>query len=495
MTSSGAPVKLASHDLQLATLISMGFEAGAAEQALERNDWKVSESIDYLLAAGIGMNDQPAPPVMHDEDDEKSVERKRLDIAVSTMTPTIAPNSPTRQSLPTLVEDRSREHGTQDHPVGDWIDEPNANSAPSRGRSVRRGDGSVGSADLTPPRRSKNESRSHQQGGRASNNTGQRHARFEDDPLEQPRRSRNNQHGTRTRQTPAEDTHEHHEPPGYSIPPEPRHLPVTYNERDYKPPDETDSLGDPLGFSSAGVPTMASDSRNRMKRRNQHGSADHGVHLSTIEESFPGRDGIEVSRRQVDDDISMVAMAGGARKQSTISSLTGMPSVQEAQCEDAGVSRKDIRRLYVLVCAALVLVLVGIIVAVSLSVTIGKQSAPPPANDLNNTSPTPTVDTTPSPSPADGPTRTVDLGGFLERTTLSETGTQDPIEASTTSTQVTDGSRPPSSTRTMGEQLLDSPLQTLPPIRKDPAPSPAPPDNRRAEQQREEKSQHYLRGN
>jgi hypothetical protein len=489
-------VKLASHDLQLATLISMGFEAGAAEQALERNDWKVSESIDYLLAAGIGMNDQPAPPVMHDEeDDEKSVERKRLDNAVSTMIPTIAPNSPTRQSLPTLVEDRSRGHDTQDHPVDDWIDEPNANSTSSSRRSFRRGDGSVGSADLTPPRRSNNASRSHQERGRASNSTGQRHARFEDDPLAQPRSSRNNQHGTRTRQTPAEDTHEHHEPPRYSIPPEPRHLPVTYNERDFKPPDETDSLGDPLGFSSAGVPTMASDSRNMMKRRNQHGSADHGVHLSTIEESFPGRDGIEVSRRQVDDDISMVAMAGGARKQSTISSLTGMPSVQEAQCEDAGVSRKDIRRLYVLVCAALVLVLVGIIVAVSLSVTIGKQSAPPPANDLNNTSPTPTVDTTPSPSPADGPTRTVDFGGLFDGTTLSETGTQDPIEAFTTSTQVTDGSRPPSSTRTMGEQLLDSPLQTLPPIRKDPAPSPAPPDNRRAEQQREEKSQHYLRGN
>jgi hypothetical protein len=475
----------------------MGFEAGAAEQALERNDWKVSESIDYLLAAGIGMNDQPAPPVMHDEeDDEKSVERKRLDIAVSTMTPTIAPNSPTRQSLPTLVEDRSREHGTQDPPVGDWIDEPNANSAPSRGRSVRRGDGSVGSADLTPPRRSNNASRSHQQGGRASNNTGQRHARFEDDPLEQPRRSRNKQHGTRTMQTPAEDTHEHHEPPGYSIPPEPRHLPVTYNERDYKPPDETDSLGDPLGFSSAGVPTMASDSRNRMKRRNQHGSADHVVQLSTIEESFPGRDGIEVSRREVDDDISMVAMAGGARKQSTISSLTGMPSVQEAQCEDAPVSRKDIRRLYVLVCAALVLVLVGIIVAVSLSLTIGKQPVPATVDNSNNTAPTPTVDTTPSPSPVNGATvppgiNEVSFGGTFS----SETGTQDPIEASTTTTLVNDGSLPPSSTRTMGEQLLDSPPQTLPPIREDPAPSPAPPDSRRAEQQREEKSLHYLRGN
>jgi hypothetical protein len=78
-----------------------------------------------------------------------------------------------------------------------------------------------------------------------------------------------------------------------------------------------------------------------------------------------------------------------AQVPSTISSLTGMPSVQEAHCEDAGVRRKDIRRLYVLVCAALVLVLVGIIVAVSLSLTLGKQSAPPPANDLNNTSPTP----------------------------------------------------------------------------------------------------------
>jgi hypothetical protein len=166
-----------------------------------------------------------------------------------------------------------------------------------------------------------------------------------------------------------------------------------------------------------------------------------------------------------------------------------MPSVQEAQCEDAGVRRKDIGRLCVLVCAALVLVLVGIIVAVSLSLTIGKQSAPPPANGLNNTAPTPTVDTTPSPSPADGPTRTVDLGGFLDGTTLSETGTQDPTEASTTSPQVTDGF-----TRTMGEQLLDLPPQTLS-IREDPAPSPAPPDNRRAEQQREEKSQHYLRGN
>jgi hypothetical protein len=184
-----------------------------------------------------------------------------------------------------------------------------------------------------------------------------------------------------------------------------------------------------------------------------------------------------------------------AQVQSTISSLTGMPSVQEAQCEDAGVRRKDIGRLYVLVCAAFVLVLVGIMVAVSLSLTLGKQSAPPPANDLNNTAPTPTVDTTPSPSPADGPTRTVDFGGLFDGTTLSETGTQDPIEASTTSTLLTFGSRPPSSTRTMGEQLLDLPPQTLPPIREDPAPSPAPPDNRRAEQQREEKSQHYLRGN
>jgi hypothetical protein len=232
-----------------------------------------------------------------------------------------------------------------------------------------------------------------------------------------------------------------------------------------------------------------------MKRRNQHGSADHGVHLSTIEESFPGRDGIEVSRRQVDDDISMVAMAGGARKQSTISSLTGMPSVQEAQCEDAGVSRKDIRRLYVLVCAALVLVLVGIIVAVSFSVTLAKQSAPAPANGSNNTTPTPTVDTTPSPSPAAGATPLPGIGGIVDGTTLSETGTQDPTQASTTSTQVTNGSLPPSSTRTMEGQLLDLSPQTLPPIRKDPAPSPAPPDNRRAEQQREEKSQHYLRGN
>jgi hypothetical protein len=233
-----------------------------------------------------------------------------------------------------------------------------------------------------------------------------------------------------------------------------------------------------------------------MKRRNQHGSAEHGVHLATIEESFPGRDGIEVSRREVDDDISMVAMAGGARKQSTISSLTGMPSVQEAQCEDAPVSRKDIRRLYVLVCAALVLVLVGIIVAVSLSLTIGKQPVPATVDNSNNTAPTPTVDTTPSPSPVNGATvppgiNEVSFGGTFS----SETGTQDPIEASTTTTLVNDGSLPPSSTRTMGEQLLDSPPQTLPPIREDPAPSPAPPDSRRAEQQREEKSLHYLRGN
>jgi hypothetical protein len=111
----------------------------------------------------------------------------------------------------------------------------------------------------------------------------------------------------------------------------------------------------------------------------------------------------------------------------------------------------------------------------------------------NNTAPTPTVDTTPSPFPVDGATPTLDFDGILDGTTLHETGTQDPIEAFTTSTLVTDGSLPPSSIRTMGEQLLDSPPQTLPPIREDPAPSPAPPDtNRRAEQQREEKSQHYI---
>jgi hypothetical protein len=170
-----------------------------------------------------------------------------------------------------------------------------------------------------------------------------------------------------------------------------------------------------------------------------------------------------------------------------------MPSVQEAQYEDAGVSGKHIRRLYVLVCAALVLVLVGIIVAVSLSLTIGKQLVPATVDNSNNTAPTPTVDTTPSPSPVNGATvppgiDEVSFGGTFS----SETGTQDPIKASTTTTLVNDGSLPPSSTRTMGEQLLDSPPQTLPPIREDPAPSPAPPDSRRAEQQREEKSLHYL---
>ena len=124
MSFGGAAVKLASHDLQLATLISMGFEANAAEQALERNNWNVSESIDYLLAAGIGMNDRASPPVDDDDDGEKSVERQRLDISASTMIPTVASNS-IRQPLPTLVEDRSRGHGTQDQLEDGWIDEPN----------------------------------------------------------------------------------------------------------------------------------------------------------------------------------------------------------------------------------------------------------------------------------------------------------------------------------------------------------------------------------
>jgi hypothetical protein len=125
-------------------------------------------------------------------------------------------------------------------------------------------------------------------------------------------------------------------------------------------------------------------------------------------------------------------------------------------------------------------------VAVSLALTLGKQPFPAAVDTSNNTALTPTVDTTSSPSPVDGATPTLDFGGLLDGTTLQ-------IEAFTTSTLVTDGSLPPSSTRTMGEQLLDSPPQTLPPIREDPAPSSAPPDNnRRAEQQREEKSQHYI---
>ena len=88
-----------------------------------------------------------------------------------------------------------------------------------------------------------------------------------------------------------------------------------------------------------------------------------------------------------------------AQVQSTISSSRECHLSRKHNTKMLVSVRKDIRRLYVLVCAALVLVLVGIIVAVSLSLTLGKQSAPAPANDSNNTAPTPTSILTPSPSP------------------------------------------------------------------------------------------------
>jgi hypothetical protein len=214
-----------------------------------------------------------------------------------------------------------------------------------------------------------------------------------------------------------------------------------------------------------------------MKWRNQHGSADHGVHLSTIEESFPGRDGIEVSRRQFDDDISMVAMAGGARKQSTISSLTGVPSVQEAQCEDAGVSRKDIRRLYVLVCAALVLVLVGIIVAVSLSVTLAKQSNPAPANGTNITAPTLASTENPrptTPEPVSMPSTT-------------------PADATTTSAPEQAPSTVPVPTESPGPTETPLPTVTRSPIFSAFPPTDPPGKNRRVEHRRDGKVHPHLR--
>ena len=321
---------------------------------------------------------------------------------------------------------------------------------------------------MTPPRRTSNVSPSRQERGRGYD-TGPRHAHFEDDPLEQPRYSRANiRQSTQTsRQTTAQDTNEHHDDPRYNIPPEPRHLPITYNEQDFKPPDASfeDRLGD--GFSTAGVPTMATEGRNKKKRRNQRGSeaVDHGVHVATIQESFPG------ARRQVGvDDVSMVAMAG-----STVSPLTGMPSIQEAQCEDAAVSRKDIRRLYMLVCAAIVLVVVAIVVTLSLVFTIGK-SAPAPVDASGNTGPT--SPSTPSTLPPPRPTTSGPLP--IPTPATVDNSTQAPAKA-------------PNVNRTEPTESSNAFEPSPAPIFSLFAPTDPPGGNRRVEQRRKEKSQHHLR--
>jgi cytoskeletal protein RodZ len=113
-----------------------------------------------------------------------------------------------------------------------------------------------------------------------------------------------------------------------------------------------------------------------------------------------------------------------------------MPSVQEAQYEDAGVSGKHIRRLYVLVCAALVLVLVGIIVAVSLSLTIGKQPVPATVDNSNNTAPTPASTESPrptTPEPVSMPSTTP-----ADATTTSAPEAPSTVPASTTSPGTTE---------------------------------------------------------
>lgn len=392
---SQPPTKMASPDMQLAVLISMGFDAVSAEEALEQNEWKVDESIDFLLAAGISMS----ADTISVADAAKSIEQRRLESLTDSSRTTV-----TRRERPSSLNPRDTTNGGFPL-VDEWITEeemlqqqqlnvvdttpeprpPRSHRHRHHSRQQQQQDSLYPRGSPPQPRVQRVPPSFRQEQEQRFNRIQRKPGRVQETVGEQEVR-RGEQELRRYRQQ--------QEPPflygAEEQKPGPRRV------ADYKQGVSFENRLD-QGFEVAGVPTMATDP---VARKTQQ----YGGGMQTIYET---QESYGRNSRASDGAETVHAVASESIRRSTAAPPT--TTISAGNSHDP--NRKDIRRLYILVGVAIALILVGTGVAVGLVFALNRDgndnadssTAPPPTAPAA-TPGTPDSTTAPATrSPADPP--------------------------------------------------------------------------------------------
>ena len=460
--------------MQLAMLVNMGFDAVKAEQALEVNGWNVDQSIDYLICRGIVLNDASVVS----NDDAKSVERRIRD-SISPSIPVASNDIETSRESGRERHDQidaRRSAGTRGHPGENWRDEPTPTTRRHHRHDLHEDHG-VDSTALSPPHHDshpyhvswRDPYEEHTSGRRQQElhpSNGLAETAYEERSHDRQRPKPRRQRKPRVHQ---EDIYGIDED-GFPVDLEKNRVLVA----------PAHSFEDRLakGFSIAGVPTMVSD----IKADGNKGGASYpgveavyGVGLPPSKQLLSQ----STSRRQVgDEDASSVNAVAECRPLDSPSS-----EVEIASPSDEDRTKRDIRRLYILVFIAILIVLVGIGVTVGLVV---KQQRDEDKNA------TPPDTTTPVPAPTESTKTNVPAPTTFTTTvptTPSPTSSSSPTDSPIASTS------PPAKPSTPTNRTLSlkprtvraptasgTPSQTLPPVKEtSPTPSPSAEFSRRLE--------------